>query len=596
MSSASTDFNSLSSPSASMNLGKSPIVGGIPQKKSYVNDSFKGLKRESKDPVNKPKASLVKGNGMRMYTSEGKADKSYTVGQNVKGVNSLFNNYILFTHSFCNGINDFYDKQGENGVFGHVEDKPELTIGNLLADFTPDKSPSMPYFANDFLYAKYYDKIPLNRLLTLRRFAYPVYDNLQFSNTNRNDIKPIAQAITYFGDPTDNKLSSLFSITGSISWKNVSSQIWDEANQTIPTLESQKNAVTGFVPTLGGRLSGINLKGYVGQGMDMASRASTFTGDSQTSDLSGASNSRIDAIKASRDFSYIHKVLGPINVIKDTMTRESGIGADLSFRLKFEYELKSYKNINPKLAMLDLIGNMLALTFYHAKWWGGANRFTPRVMEQFGFLGDYHKLYSGDYGGFFKSVAGNIGSVMGKTGNALSGLWQSMMSGNFQSLFSNLLGGGKIGGDKMLDMATKKSRPNIVAIHSLVSGAPVGEYHLVVGNPYNPIYTIGNLICDSFTVTPSDELGFDDFPTKWTLEISLKRARKMDSGDIQAILNAGQGRTYLPLSGMLDEIIGDDDKLKTNSEGTAVEFQNGDVKNGLSINATDAQGAGGVVY
>jgi len=246
--------------------------------------------------------------------------------------------------------------------------------------------------------------------------------------------------------------------------------------------------------------------------------------------------------------------------------------------------------------MLDLIGNMLALTFYHAKWWGGANRFTPRVMEQFGFLGDYHKLYSGDYGGFFKSVAGNIGSVMGKTGNALSGLWQSMMSGNFQSLFSNLLGGGKIGGDKMLDMATKKSRPNIVAIHSLVSGAPVGEYHLVVGNPYNPIYTIGNLICDSFTVTPSDELGFDDFPTKWTLEISLKRARKMDSGDIQAILNAGQGRTYLPLSGMLDEIIGDDDKLKTNSEGTAVEFQNGDVKNGLSINATDAQGAGGVVY
>ena len=596
MSDALNSISSLQTPSASLSGGGIPIVQTIPQKLAYSNDSLKGLKSESKDPVNKQGASLAKGNGMRMYTSEGKADKSFTVGQNINGVNSLFNNYILFTHSFCNGINDFYDKQGENGVFGHAEDRPELTIGNLLADFSPDKSPSMPYFANDFLYAKYYNKIPLNRLLTLRRFAYPVYDNLQFSNTNRGDIKPVAQAVTYFGDPTGNNISSLFSITGSISWKPVSSQIWDEANQTIPTLESQKNMIQGFVPTLGGKLAAINLKGYVGQGMDMSARAASFTGGAKYSDLSGASNSQIEAIKASRDFSYIHKVLGPINVIKDTYTRDVGIGADLSFKLKFEYELKSYKNINPKLAMLDLIGNMLALTFYHAKWWGGANRFTPRVMEQFGFLGDYKKLYSGDYGGFFKSVTGSIGSVMGKAGDAMSGLWQSIMSGNFQSLFSNLLGGGKIGGDKLISMATKKSRPNIVAIHSLVSGTPVGEYHLVVGNPYNPIYTIGNLICTDFTVTPSDELGFDDFPNKWTLEVSLKRARKMDSGDIQSILNAGQGRTYLPLSGMLDELIDDKEKLKTNSEGTSVEFQNGDVKNGLNINATDAQGAGGVVY
>jgi len=347
MTEASQSLEKLVTPNESLKdvSGAGSIKNNIPEKQSYTNGSFKGTSKPKSDPVNKPKTSLMSGNGMRMYTHQGKADKNYTAGQSINGVNSLFNNYILFTHSFCNSINDFYDKKDEDGVFSHKKDKPELTIGNLLTDFAPDKMSAMPYYANDFLYAKYYKKIPLNRLLTLRRFAYPVYDNLQFTNSNRTDIKPVAQAITYFGDPTGNTLSSLFSITGKIGWKNVSAQIWDEAQANIPTLEQQKGFISGFVPnvSLGNRLAGINLQSAVGSGMTYASQATALTGTNQYSDISGEHSSQIDAIKASRDVSYIHKVLGPINVIKDTMTRDTGIGADLAFKLKFEYELKSYK-------------------------------------------------------------------------------------------------------------------------------------------------------------------------------------------------------------------------------------------------------------
>lgn len=498
-------------------------------------------------------------NGQFTYDENIEPEPSYLDDRVTYGVPSLFNNYTVFTHCMCSKKEDFFDNvwgdgksfadktgylNGELNKYG--DDFP--TLSQLLEYFSPDKTMVSPYYANDFLYAKYYNKIPLNHLITLRRFPNPTYDSMDYAATN--EYRPLAQAITYFGEPTKNKLSSIFKINGKINWKKVSAQIWDTESVGDRSLEDSRKLLG--LPNI---MSKNKAAGAVNAATGAINRNFTSVGTlvdllNGKGDFAGRQASGITAARAAYDFNYTHKVFGPVNVIKDTMTRDIGIGGDLSINLDFNYQLKSYNGINPKLAMLDLINNLLALTYYHAKWWGGANRFFPKAMSQFGFLGDQNAFYNGDYGKYFTSIktmferAGRsiINTGMKFLQNLLSGNWSAIAQMAFQGV------------GKILDIRSHQSRPNTIAVHSLVSGAPVGEYHLTIGNPFNPIACIGNLTMQSFTIGFSDDLGFMDFPEEITLSVELKRARPCDSADWQSILQFGQGRSYVPEKGMLDLI------------------------------------------
>lgn len=498
-------------------------------------------------------------NGQFTYDENIEPEPSYLDDRVTYGVPSLFNNYTVFTHCMCSKKEDFFDNvwgdgksfadktgylNGDLNKYG--DDFP--TLSQLLEYFSPDKTMVSPYYANDFLYAKYYNKIPLNHLITLRRFPNPTYDSMDYAATN--EYRPLAQAITYFGDPTKNKLSTIFKINGKINWKKVSAQIWDTESVGDRSLEDSRKLLD--LPNI---MSKNKAAGAVNAATGAINRNFTSVGTlvdllNGKGDFAGRQASGVTAARAAYDFNYTHKVFGPVNVIKDTMTRDIGIGGDLSINLDFNYQLKSYNGINPKLAMLDLINNLLALTYYHAKWWGGANRFFPKAMSQFGFLGDQNAFYNGDYGKYFTSIktmferAGRsiINTGMKFLQNLLSGNWSAIAQMAFQGV------------GKILDIKSHQSRPNTIAVHSLVSGAPVGEYHLTIGNPFNPIACIGNLTMQSFTIGFSDDLGFMDFPEEITLSVELKRARPCDSADWQSILQFGQGRSYVPEKGMLDLI------------------------------------------
>ena len=79
---------------------------------------------------------------------------------------------------------------------------------------------------------------------------------------------------------------------------------------------------------------------------------------------------------------------------------------------------------------------------------------------------------------------------------------------------------------------------------SVLTGAPTGEWHLVVGNPCNPIAMIGNLVCKDLSISFGDTLGPDDFPTEITATITLQQARERERGEIESMFNRGEGRLY----------------------------------------------------
>ena len=93
-------------------------------------------------------------------------------------------------------------------------------------------------------------------------------------------------------------------------------------------------------------------------------------------------------------------------------------------------------------------------------------------------------------------------------------------------------------------MMAETQMPSINAAGNILVGEPVGEWHLTVGNPLNPIMVIGNLICKDMKVTWDEELGPDDFPTGFAVEYSLEHAMARDSGAIQSMFNRGMGKFY----------------------------------------------------
>lgn len=460
------------------------------------------------------------------------------------GSSSIFNPYAVFTHPDTKDKNDFLDLKGKEGIFPkgdkvitssdgkttHLGGR-NLTLDALLEDFSPDREKTKPYFATDFLFDKYYNRIPLNHLITLRRFVFPTYDNLNFGKENSSDqerkISPIAQAVTYFGEPTGNSLKDISKFAGHINWEELTADVHDvEGNE-------RSADDTPFFNKLG-KTGGNVVKGL------------GALGSPGKQDIGGFKQESIEAERFN-SFEYTNKVLGPVNVIHKTHTRGRGIGADWKYDLVFNYELKSYNNINPRIAAVDLLCNMLALSFNNAKFWGGANRYFPN-QPQFGFVGDEAAFYRGDYGGYVGSVISQLGSGLGAGIGILGNLVSSILGGNLGGLANIAKGGASV----LFDLQRQKSRPKVLGFHALLTGLPVGEWHMTVGNPYRPIMSMGNLICEGFDFEMGEHLGVDDFPSELKFTIKLKQGRPRDKGDLESVFNQGEGRIYHPAKGLID--------------------------------------------
>jgi hypothetical protein len=91
-------------------------------------------------------------------------------------------------------------------------------------------------------------------------------------------------------------------------------------------------------------------------------------------------------------------------------------------------------------------------------------------------------------------------------------------------------------------------RPSVYAFDSLLSNDVVGTWHVTIGNPLNPIISMGNLIIDNVELTHSGPLGLDDFPTELSVVISLKHAMPRDSVDIQRMYTQGRTAIYTKIS------------------------------------------------
>jgi hypothetical protein len=460
-------------------------------------------------------------------TQTGTEGKKITVGPRPY---SAFNKYSLINYRgnpLDSTIDGFESDVAGTTVYQkiNINDLQNPTVSQIIERTSAlTDNYAYRYQYSDFALAKYYGKIPNNMLITLRRFAYPAADDIVTPQALAKDGKTmekiqqpdIARAVTWLGEAPGNTMGEILKFSNGFGWK--------EAESEMQTLNSQKQASSG-------KFGGIIQNSTVLSALSNASAGRDAV--ASNANKQQAANSGFDAFKET----YPNHVFGPLNIIKKVLVREQGLNFSQEFKLKFEYELRAFEGVNPKIMMMDQLANILALTYNNAPFWGGSVRYISdgAVAQP---LGNLSKLREGDYLGF----AGSIVSDLGKQFSGATKGVGALLNGDLGALKDNKFLNNLIGGFAMDMFNTPQGGQ---AVQSLLTGDPTGQWHVTIGNPLNPIMVVGNLCLHDCEITFDGGMGIQDFPERMTVTITLKPGRPRDKAEIESMFNSGRGRFYL---------------------------------------------------
>ena len=465
-----------------------------------------------------------------------KGDKKIWVGKdmsNAVGIKSIFNKYsIVFeSNELRIGNNAPLIDTPETRI--HIKENSDCSIKNLVEKSKTGVLGAETYDYSDFAYCKYLGRIPNNYMVTLRRFPIPINDFINAAGYNYSNEYPksnlgnkgtpgsfsppvsLGCMITWMGTP-GNELENILKYDFNMPYKQMKSEMQNVSKSDDATpmnaLFSSFDPVYQRQVQLGQAGSAVSIFGGPFKGCANAP-------------YSGNLN-HIDA----------NKIYGPIDTINDTHIRsDEGLQFNHSFSLTFEYELRAYSNINTRQAMLDLLANILAVTYVTGDFWGGGVRGTgPHQSDLFSNLKTFKTF--GGASEFSDSIIKDANTVFEsvKASTVKAGGWVNLLKSTFNNFAGMLIGGA----------LNNLGRPHKQALNSLLSPAPVGLWHVTIGNPFHPIMSIGNMILEKTTITHTGPLGLDDFPTGLKVVCDLKRAKGRDKRDIERLYLHGINRIY----------------------------------------------------
>ena len=493
------------------------------------------------------------------------------------GVRSKFNGWSLFKYLNQPGItspkdvtfNEYSKAVTSNDLINPTANR----IINYAANLT---SLSVNYKHNDFLATEHFGTISNDYMITLRRFAYPVPDDIvntsDFQTGKKDPVDitqpDLARAITWLSPALGNDLKDVLKFAYKFKWKDAESSM-QELNAGSANNKRGK---------LGAAIDGSSLFSAVESGIN-----------GYSADAAARKKSRGDGYDAMSS-TYPNHVYGPLNVIKKVLVREQGLEFEQSFPLNFYYDLKGYPGTSPRVAFMDVMSNLLALTYNNAPFWGGGARWVggSGASSTGKPFGDYEKLKSGDYSGFatslvtgfsekFSAGASDIGGAISNVFSA-SSFGEALNAFGDSKILDNVIGGGLM---KLLGGPGAQGGQTAAAF---LTGDPTGQWHVTIGNPMSPILVCGNLALESSQLSFEGPLGFEGFPTKMKLSVTLKPARPRDKAEIESMFNAGKGRFYLTpdVAGArdLDDVVdvseyGNKDRIKSGMINRISDFSSG---------------------
>lgn len=384
------------------------------------------------------------------------------------------------------------------------------------------------YAYSDFMYCKHLGKISNNHLITLRRFPFPVDDYIGSNGENETDridkaaknASCIGCMVTWMG-VSGNELSNILKYSFKMPFK------WQDAEwqDKKASADSQTTLLNGIFAAFDKTYQKQYMEGYAAEAANSAFKEFGITG------MGNAPYKDTDYT----DFRDKNKVYGPVDSIRGTYIRsDEGLTFDQKLSLVFEYELRSYNGINPKQAMLDLISNILNVTYTTGSFWGGGFKgFAAHQSNIFANLNIFKA--NGGFTDFADKLSEDLSNFGKETMKEING-------GNIIQKIKEMLN--SIGGMLLAGKLNELGRPQKAMYNTLLSPAPIGFWHVTIGNPKRPIMSIGNMIITNVSIEHNGPLGLDDFPTGLKVTVELDRGKPRDLRDIEKLYMQGTDRIY----------------------------------------------------
>jgi hypothetical protein len=278
----------------------------------------------------------------------------------------------------------------------------------------------------------------------------------------------------------------------------------------------------------------------------------------------------LSAMGLTSDFNSMDVPTGNPNVLRTSKMREvnsQGLKSDLSLTLETSYEQKYINGIDPGLAMLDIITNLLKMGTSDQKFILNAdpksllydivkqlNTSRQSVDAWFNLIMKFVNAFITGVTEFFSQMKNGDGTGNGGTesGGETNDDQKSGQEGDsgvpvipdvgaamgaFSGFLSNL-------GSTILAGTIQKYRWPLKGSIALMSGMSTTPWHLTIGNPYSPIINIGNVLVSDVKINISNDLGFNDMPTRLDVSIPVSMGRPLGKQEIEKMFNNGYKRIY----------------------------------------------------
>lgn len=387
-----------------------------------------------------------------------------------------------------------------------------LSIPNLI--IWSEKYPALQLRYQDFVYCRKLGYYPNNRLIILRRFKGGVPDNL-FDYYRKDTIRveytqPLSTMITWLS-PEDDIIDMEFN------------EVWEEYGLSV--IETIKNSVNNFIN-------------------NQTSSNSTKTSSNGFEDLltafsldevASAFGTNKDSLKKEDGVPFTRSSVGNPNLIKQAAKRKTGgdgLKSDIQFKLKFEYELRFINQIDPSIALLDLMSNAMRMGTSEAEFKYNIPFLKNSDLVK-GFInGDITKateMFEKNITVFTKEISDNVNKIMNGLKTAVKNVADKGISGIATSA---------------LEYIVSRYREDLKSSLSVDTGLPSGIWHVTIGNPKAPIISCGDLIIKNSKLKLGKEMGYNDFPNSFEITYDLGSARTRGRNELIRIFNSGRGRLY----------------------------------------------------
>jgi hypothetical protein len=423
------------------------------------------------------------------------------------------------------------------------------------------------YSWSDFLFCKHYGIIPNNRLLTLRKYPLGTQDDASVKRNVKVTNLPVAQAVAWFGPGTPNSINDLWQNKWELAWKQGSTDAKNvQGNEIVNFSQALKNVLpTNTNPLIVKAIENL---------ATMADLTAAATGNGAVrQNVISAGKAEIE--KKIQEFqknlysdtgAFFNQILGPVNVKNSFLYRDRGLSnaaVNSQWTIQFDYKTNSYFGMNQRRVALDLIANMLELTYSSGEWLESLNVYYKnlgialRPDEQahieaclvggnFDALALSEVFYNIAASRVDKMLTSGIALVSQGADAALSGL-TSFITGDNASILASIQNPNDPKYAQLRDAiqieltkALAGTFPGFVQQRANVGNIPTGNWHLTIGNPMNPIMRIGDLVVKSCELTFGEELGADDFPIDMAFKVVLGPTKPRDGRDIRKTFNAGR--------------------------------------------------------